>query len=199
MCKSQFVNCIKFMLVKQHRHKLRHRHTDTQTHRHRHGHTQCHALVSNCSSASLPLHSMVTEHVELDVEIEKGMVEGQELVFTAEGEPHIDGEPGDLRFRIRTQVRWHGAHSQHGPLPPLGLLLFLEVVLRSLSLLTHSFVPFSCCPLAHWPIGGCCLSFLSFFPSFLSSFLPFFLSSFLSSFLPFFLLFACCSLQHRCA
>ncbi|EGD80533.1 chaperone protein dnaJ [Salpingoeca rosetta] len=46
---------------------------------------------------------MVIEHVELDVEVEPGMVEGQELVFTAEGEPHIDGDPGDLKFRIRTQ------------------------------------------------------------------------------------------------
>ena len=28
------------------------------------------------------------------------MRDGQEYPFVAEGEPHIDGEPGDLRFRI---------------------------------------------------------------------------------------------------
>lgn len=30
------------------------------------------------------------------------MVDGQEQRFTAEGEPHMDGEPGDLRIRIQT-------------------------------------------------------------------------------------------------
>ncbi|KAK8693787.1 hypothetical protein V6N13_071356 [Hibiscus sabdariffa] len=36
------------------------------------------------------------------VDIEKGMQDGQELVFYEDGEPIIDGEPGDLKFRIRT-------------------------------------------------------------------------------------------------
>lgn len=31
------------------------------------------------------------------------MVDGQETLFVGEGEPHIDGEPGDLKFRIRVQ------------------------------------------------------------------------------------------------
>uniref|UniRef100_A0A915HFA8 DnaJ homolog dnj-20 n=1 Tax=Romanomermis culicivorax TaxID=13658 RepID=A0A915HFA8_ROMCU len=31
------------------------------------------------------------------------MVEDQEQTFVGEGEPHVDGEPGDLRFRIRLQ------------------------------------------------------------------------------------------------
>ena len=30
------------------------------------------------------------------------MTDGQEQRFTAEGEPHVDGEPGDLRLRIQT-------------------------------------------------------------------------------------------------
>lgn len=30
------------------------------------------------------------------------MIDGQEHRFVAEGEPHIDGEPGDLRIRIKT-------------------------------------------------------------------------------------------------
>lgn len=31
------------------------------------------------------------------------MVDGQETKFTAEGEPHLDGEPGDLILKIKTQ------------------------------------------------------------------------------------------------
>lgn len=30
------------------------------------------------------------------------MVDGQETTFVAEGEPHLDGEPGDLKIKIRT-------------------------------------------------------------------------------------------------
>jgi len=30
------------------------------------------------------------------------MVDGQETRFVAEGEPHVDGDPGDLRLRIKT-------------------------------------------------------------------------------------------------
>ncbi|KAK7089466.1 dnaJ homolog subfamily B member 11-like [Littorina saxatilis] len=37
----------------------------------------------------------------LELEIEPGMRDGQEYPFVAEGEPHLDGEPGDLRFIIR--------------------------------------------------------------------------------------------------
>lgn len=45
---------------------------------------------------------MVAEESMLEVEIEPGMKDGQETKFTAEGEPHIDGEPGDLVFKIKT-------------------------------------------------------------------------------------------------
>ncbi|KAK2965238.1 hypothetical protein RJ640_019993 [Escallonia rubra] len=38
----------------------------------------------------------------ITVDIEKGMQDGQEVVFYEDGEPIIDGEAGDLRFRIRT-------------------------------------------------------------------------------------------------
>ncbi|KAG9459594.1 hypothetical protein H6P81_004102 [Aristolochia fimbriata] len=38
----------------------------------------------------------------LTVDIEKGMQDGQEVVFYEDGEPVIDGEPGDLKFRIKT-------------------------------------------------------------------------------------------------
>eukprot|EP00052_Salpingoeca_macrocollata_P001508 m.25948 g.25948 ORF g.25948 m.25948 type:complete len:360 (+) comp11448_c0_seq1:94-1173(+) len=50
-----------------------------------------------------------TVTLELDVDIEPGMVDGQERVFHGEGEPHIDGEPGDLKIRVRQQThpRFH--------------------------------------------------------------------------------------------
>jgi len=45
----------------------------------------------------------VNEEKTLEFEVEPGMKDGQEHRFVAEGEPHIDGEPGDLRIRIKTQ------------------------------------------------------------------------------------------------
>ncbi|CAL9024024.1 unnamed protein product [Prunus brigantina] len=38
----------------------------------------------------------------ITVDIEKGMQDGQEVVFYEDGEPIIDGEAGDLKFRIHT-------------------------------------------------------------------------------------------------
>ncbi|KAL6978329.1 DnaJ protein erdj3b [Sarracenia purpurea var. burkii] len=46
------------------------------------------------------------------VDIEKGMQDGQEVVFYEDGEPIIDGEAGDLRFRIRTAP--HDRFSREG-------------------------------------------------------------------------------------
>ncbi len=37
----------------------------------------------------------------MEVEIEPGMRDGHEYPFVAEGEPHIDGDNGDLKFIIR--------------------------------------------------------------------------------------------------
>ncbi|XP_003702621.1 dnaJ heat shock protein family member shriveled [Megachile rotundata] len=56
---------------------------------------------SICSEC--PNVKFVTEERVLEVEVEPGMVDGQETNFTAEGEPHLDGEPGDLILRIRTE------------------------------------------------------------------------------------------------
>lgn len=36
------------------------------------------------------------------VDVEKGMKEGQEITFYEDGEPVVDGDPGDLKFVIRT-------------------------------------------------------------------------------------------------
>jgi len=49
-----------------------------------------------------PAVEVVNEERTLEVEIEPGMRDGQEQKFVAEGEPHVDGEPGDLRVKIRT-------------------------------------------------------------------------------------------------
>ncbi|KAI8100502.1 hypothetical protein M9435_006986 [Picochlorum sp. BPE23] len=48
----------------------------------------------------------VREADDLTVTLEPGMVDGQEIVFFEEGEPIIDGEPGDLIFVVQT--RPHG-------------------------------------------------------------------------------------------
>lgn len=45
---------------------------------------------------------MVNEERILEIEVEPGMTNGQETKFVAEGEPHMDGEPGDLIIRIKT-------------------------------------------------------------------------------------------------
>lgn len=50
-----------------------------------------------------PNVKLVNEERLLELEIEPGMVDGQETRFTAEGEPHLDGDPGDLILRVKTQ------------------------------------------------------------------------------------------------
>lgn len=42
------------------------------------------------------------EREPLNIAVEPGMADGHEIVFFEEGEPMVDGEPGDLKFRIRT-------------------------------------------------------------------------------------------------
>ncbi|KAF5455349.1 hypothetical protein F2P56_024938 [Juglans regia] len=54
----------------------------------------------------------VREGYFVTVDIEKGMQDGQEVVFYEDGEPIIDGEAGDLRFRIRTAP--HGRFRREG-------------------------------------------------------------------------------------
>lgn len=51
-----------------------------------------------------PNIKLVNEERLLEIEIEPGMKDGQEIRFTAEGEPHMDHEPGDLIIRIQTQA-----------------------------------------------------------------------------------------------
>ncbi|XP_041118253.1 dnaJ homolog subfamily B member 11-like [Polyodon spathula] len=48
-----------------------------------------------------PNVKLVNEERTLEVEIEQGVRDEMEYPFIGEGEPHIDGEPGDLRFKIK--------------------------------------------------------------------------------------------------
>ncbi|XP_002154328.1 dnaJ homolog subfamily B member 11 isoform X1 [Hydra vulgaris] len=48
-----------------------------------------------------PNKKFIVKDQVLEIEIEQGMSNGQEYPFIGEGEPHIDGEPGDLIFKIK--------------------------------------------------------------------------------------------------
>uniref|UniRef100_A0A915DSR6 J domain-containing protein n=1 Tax=Ditylenchus dipsaci TaxID=166011 RepID=A0A915DSR6_9BILA len=55
-------------------------------------------VCDNCPNVKL------VNHVKnLEVEIEVGADEGHEMRFVGEGEPHIEGDPGDLIFKLRVQ------------------------------------------------------------------------------------------------
>jgi len=49
-----------------------------------------------------PNVKFVTEEKNLEVEVEVGMTDGMETKFIGEGEPHIDGDAGDLIMHIKT-------------------------------------------------------------------------------------------------
>ncbi|CAH8831619.1 unnamed protein product [Trichobilharzia szidati] len=65
-----------------------------------HGRLQMHQeqVCNDC-----PNINFVSEDRTLDVEIEPGMRDGEIYPFLGEGEPHPDGDSGDLKFRIRQQ------------------------------------------------------------------------------------------------
>lgn len=64
----------------------------------------------------------------LEVEIEPGMTDGQEYPFVGEGEPHLDGEPGDLIFKIK--------ELKHGIFERRGDDLFTNVTISLVDALT---------------------------------------------------------------
>lgn len=76
---------------------------------------------------------MVAEESMLEVEIEQGMKDGQETKFTAEGEPHIDGEPGDLIFKIKTMP--HSVFERVGDDLYTNLTISLQVIFSIFTLL----------------------------------------------------------------
>ncbi|CAI5442863.1 unnamed protein product [Caenorhabditis angaria] len=48
-----------------------------------------------------PNVKLVQESKTLEVEIEAGADNGHTQIFHGEGEPHIEGDPGDLKFKVR--------------------------------------------------------------------------------------------------
>ena len=70
-------------------------------------------LCCNVLSAFVCVHALLllidtwwrfrfeNEEKSLEVEVEPGMEDGAEYPFYGEGEPDIDGEPGDLIFKIK--------------------------------------------------------------------------------------------------
>jgi len=54
-----------------------------------------------------PNVKFVSEEHHLEVEIEPGMMDGMEHKFHSEGEPHMDGDAGDLILQIRTYPHKH--------------------------------------------------------------------------------------------
>eukprot|EP00899_Mesostigma_viride_P003558 jgi/Mesvir1/13202/Mv06161-RA.1 len=71
------------------------------------------------------------EGISLTVDVERGMKDGQEIVFFEEGEPLVDGEPGDLKFRIEAE--------RHPMFERRGNDLHITVVIR----LTEALVGFT--------------------------------------------------------
>lgn len=57
-------------------------------------------MMQQTVCSECPNIMFVNEERVLEVEIEPGMVDGQETKFSGEGEPHIDGDPGDLILRF---------------------------------------------------------------------------------------------------
>ncbi|WVZ71243.1 hypothetical protein U9M48_019855 [Paspalum notatum var. saurae] len=55
----------------------------------------------------------VREGEFMNVDIEKGMQDGQEILFYEDGEPKIDGEPGDLK-QIKIRTAWHEHFKKEG-------------------------------------------------------------------------------------
>lgn len=53
-------------------------------------------IIQQAVCSECPNVEFVNEERTLEVLVEAGMVDGQETKFIAEGEPHLDGEPGDL-------------------------------------------------------------------------------------------------------
>lgn len=80
---------------------------------------------------------MVNEERVLEVEVEVGMVDGQETTFFAEGEPHMDGEPGDLKLKIRTMP--HPVFERRGDDLYTNITISLQVSLCFMFVFSHSF------------------------------------------------------------
>ncbi|KAF5936636.1 hypothetical protein HYC85_024142 [Camellia sinensis] len=77
------------------------------------------------------------------VDIEKGMQDGQEVVFYEDGEPVIDGEAGDLKFRIRTATHDRFRREGNDLHTTVTITLLLSVLRKPLNILMSSLVDIS--------------------------------------------------------
>lgn len=59
-------------------------------------------MMQQTTCDECPNMELTTQDKLLEVEVEPGMRDGAEQKFHGEGEPHIDGDPGDLKVRIKT-------------------------------------------------------------------------------------------------
>ena len=59
------------------------------------------------SEIQFAIRRFVSEEHNLEVEVEPGMMDGMEHKFHSEGEPHMDGDAGDLILQIRTYPHEH--------------------------------------------------------------------------------------------
>ena len=84
---------------------------------------------------------MNEEHL-LEVEIESGMSDGMETKFVAEGEPHLDGEPGDLIVRIRTHP--HAKFERKGDDLYTNVTISLQDALTGFEMKIEHLVSVSC-------------------------------------------------------
>lgn len=83
-----------------------------------------------------PNVKFVLEEKILEMEIEPGMRDGYQYPFIAEGEPHIDGEPGDLIMIIKTQK--HSVFERRGDDLYINLTVSLRDALVGFSIdITH--------------------------------------------------------------
>uniref|UniRef100_A0A0N4ZYW4 DnaJ homolog dnj-20 n=1 Tax=Parastrongyloides trichosuri TaxID=131310 RepID=A0A0N4ZYW4_PARTI len=78
-----------------------------------------------------PNKRLVQENVDYHIEIEKGFDEGHEIIQYGDGEPHMDGDSGDLVFKIR--IEKHSIFERQGLDLLTNLTISLEQALNGFS------------------------------------------------------------------
>lgn len=87
-----------------------------------------------------PNVKLINEERVLEMEVEPGMVDGQETRFTAEGEPHLDGEPGDLILKVKTQP--HALFERRGDDLYTNITITLQVSIKFIVFITAIMLSF---------------------------------------------------------
>lgn len=77
-----------------------------------------------------PNVKMVNEEKVLEIEIETGAPDGQTIPVRGEGEPHVDGEPGDLVIKLLTAP--HPIFTRRGDDLYTNVTISLQVIQHSL-------------------------------------------------------------------